>query len=80
MKYQNFAEKYSPKNILQELKKAAGKADEESEKIADDFMNGTVDVEKFVSMYLKTRTLCQMRKTKEEKFSQQLSSLKKAGF
>lgn len=80
MKYLNFAEKYSPKNILDELRKAAGKADEESEQIADDFLNGKIDVDKFLSNYLKTRTLCQTRKTKEEKFSQQLNSLKKAGF
>lgn len=80
MKYQAYAEKYSPKNILDELSKAAGKADEESDKIADDFLNGRIDVEKFLSMYLKTRALCQTRKTKEEKFSQQLNSLEKAGF
>lgn len=80
MKYQSFAEKYSPKNILDELSKAAGKADEESEKIADGFLNGRIDVEKFLSLYLKTRALCQTRKTKEEKFSQQLNSLEKAGF
>lgn len=80
MKYQSFAEKYSPKNILEELRKAAGKADEDSEKIADDFMNGKIDVEKFLPLYLKIRALCQTRKTKEEKFSQQLNSLEKAGF
>lgn len=69
------------RDVLQEeLRKAARKADEESESIADDFLNGKIDVEKFLGLYLKTRALCQSRKTKEEKFSQQLSSLEKAGF
>lgn len=62
------------------MRKAAGNADEESERIADDFLSGNMDVERFLSLYLKTRMLCQTRKTKEEKFAQQLSSLEKAGF
>lgn len=59
---------------------AAVAAEKDSEKIADSFLNGDIDVDKFLSRYLKTRTLCQTRKTKEERFSQQLNNLEKAGF
>lgn len=78
--YQNLSDKYSPENIKDQLKQAAQKSESESERIADAFLKGEIDVDKFVNMYIQSRMLTQTRKTKEEKLSQQLQSLKKAGF
>lgn len=64
----------------EKLRVAAEEAESESEKIAENFLSGNLDVDNFLQLYLKKRTLCQTRKTKEEKFSQQLNSLAKAGF
>ncbi|XP_044267870.1 vacuolar protein sorting-associated protein 37A isoform X2 [Tribolium madens] len=80
MKYQDMSDKYSPFNIKEQLRLAAEKAESECETIADSFLNGEIDVEKFVNLYTKSRSLCQARKTKEEKLSHQLESLSKAGF
>ncbi|KAI4465138.1 williams-beuren syndrome critical region protein-related [Holotrichia oblita] len=78
--FQNLSDKYSPENIKDQLKLAAESSEVESEKIADVFLKGGIDVDKFVNLYIQSRTLTQTRKTKEEKLSQQLQSLKKAGF
>lgn len=63
-----------------QLQQVAEKSNIESEKVADAFLNGEIDVDKFVSSYIQIRTLSQTRKTKEEKLSQQLHNLEKAGF
>lgn len=78
--YQTYSDKYSPKNIKDQLKLFAKEADDESEKLADSFLNGEIDVDRFVTRYLQTRALSHIRKTKEEKLTQQLNSLAKAGF
>jgi len=78
--YQNLAEKYSPKNIKNLLHDAADEENNNSEKIAESFIRGDLDVEKFVLDYVKSRSLAQVRKTKEEKLSQQLQRLERAGF
>ncbi|RZC34361.1 vacuolar protein sorting-associated protein 37A [Asbolus verrucosus] len=80
VKYQDLSNKYSPVNIKEQLRSAAQKAELECENIADTFLRGEIDVDKFVVLYTKTRALCQTRKTKEEKLSHQLDSLLKAGF
>ena len=67
-------------SLQDRLKSAAQAADAESEKIANAFLNREIDVEKFLQTYLNSRKLTQMRKTKEEKLSQQLQSLQQAGF
>lgn len=63
-----------------QLRLAAEKAELECEKIADKFLNGELDIDKFVSLFTQSRSLCQTRKTKEEKLSQQLERLERAGF
>jgi ESCRT-I complex subunit VPS37 len=80
VKYQNLSDKYSPINIKQQLRSAAEKAELDCENIADSFLKGGIDVDNFINLYTKTRTLCQTRKTKEEKLSHQLDSLLRAGF
>lgn len=62
------------------LTSAAQEAETNSEKVAQSFLNGEMDVDKFVNIYLQVRTLSQTRKTKEEKLTQQLHYLERAGF
>lgn len=64
----------------EQLRLASRKADENSEKIAEQFLNGEMDVDKFISSYIRNRTIHHTRKTKEEKLTQQIDSLEKAGF
>lgn len=78
--YQNISDKYAPRNIRDHLRIAAHEADTESEKIAESFLGGEIDVDKFLNEFMKTKTLSQTRKTKEEKLGEQLDKLDKAGF
>ncbi|XP_045470809.1 vacuolar protein sorting-associated protein 37A isoform X1 [Harmonia axyridis] len=78
--YKNLCEKFSPKNIQEHLRLASRKADEDSEQLAEQFLNGEMDVDRFLSLYIRNRTKYQTRKIKEEKLSQQIDSLEKAGF
>lgn len=78
--YQNFSEKYAPRNIKEQLRIAAQEADTQSEEIAKSFLDGELDVDNFLTDFLKMKTLSQTRKTKEEKLSEQLEKLEKAGF
>ncbi|XP_044752964.1 vacuolar protein sorting-associated protein 37A [Coccinella septempunctata] len=78
--YTNLCEKFSPKNIQEQLRLASRKADENSEKLAEQFLNGQMDVDRFLTSYIRNRTIYQTRRTKEEKLSQQIDSLEKAGF
>lgn len=78
--YQSLSEKYSPKNIKEQLREAAEVSNIDSERVAEAFLNGDLDVDKFVTSYTKIRSLSQARKTKEEKLAQQLRNLEKAGF
>ncbi|XP_030751140.1 vacuolar protein sorting-associated protein 37A [Sitophilus oryzae] len=78
--YQSLSEKYSPRNIQEELRKSAKEAEDESDKIADSFLQGDLDVDTFLNMFIKSKSLCQLRKTKEEKLCHQLDRLEKAGF
>ncbi|CAG9825082.1 unnamed protein product [Phaedon cochleariae] len=78
--YKSLSDKYTPRHIKEQLGLAAEKADRETEKVAESFLNGETDVEKFLADFIKIKTLSQTRKTKEEKLSQQLDRLERAGF
>lgn len=78
--YQNLSDQYAPRNIRDQLSIAAHKADSQSEKITESFLNGEIDVDKFLSDFIKIKILNQTRKTKEEKLGEQLNKLEKAGF
>ncbi|KAJ8985501.1 hypothetical protein NQ317_015043 [Molorchus minor] len=78
--YQNISDKYSPRNIQEQIRLAAIKADLDSERVAESFLSGEVDIDKFITDFIKTKTLSQARKTKEEKLSHQLDELERAGF
>ncbi|CAH1738271.1 vacuolar protein sorting-associated protein 37A [Aphis gossypii] len=78
--YVKLSEKYSPQSISDNLKKAAIKCDEESERIAEQFLNGEIDCDKFLHVYVKSRTMSYTRKAKEDRLNYQLKQLKEAGF
>lgn len=79
-KYVKLSEIYSPQSISDKLKKAALKCDEESERIAEQFLNGDIDCDKFLQVYVKSRTMSYTRKAKEDRLNYQLKQLKEAGF
>lgn len=78
--YQSLSEKYSPRNIKELLRVAAEKANADGDRIAESFLQGDLEADKFVSMFLQARTLAHTRKTKEERLSHQLESLEKASY
>lgn len=78
--YNKLSEVFDPKNICDGLKKAADESQEQSEVIAQDFLNRKIDVERFLSTYIECRKLGQARRTKEEKLTHQLNELKRSGY
>lgn len=66
--------------MQESLQNASTEADEQSESIAENFLNGHLDVDNFVSSYIKSRIVSHTRKAKEEKLTHQLSELERAGF
>lgn len=80
LEYQKLAEKYSPQSIRECLKDAVMKSDEESERIAEQFLNKEMDLDEFLVAYIQRRMASHSRRTKEEKLSHQLQELERAGF
>lgn len=78
--YQKQSEKYAPENIRDHLRIAAVNTDEESEKVADQFLNKQLDLDTFINSFIERRTVFYCRKTKEEKLSRQLQELERAGY
>lgn len=79
-RYNKLSEVFAPDHIKECLKKAADESHEESERIAEDFLDRKIDVERFLSTYIECRKLGQARRTKEEKLAHQLNELKRAGY
>ncbi|XP_031828896.1 vacuolar protein sorting 37A [Nomia melanderi] len=79
-RYNKLSEVFAPDHIKECLRKAADESHEESERIAEDFLNRKIDVERFLSTYIECRKLGQARRTKEEKLAHQLNELKRAGY
>ncbi|XP_003401740.1 vacuolar protein sorting-associated protein 37A isoform X2 [Bombus terrestris] len=79
-RYNKLSEAFTPDHIKECLRKAADESHEESEQIAEDFLNRKIDVERFLSTYIECRKLGQARRTKEEKLAHQLNELKRAGY
>ena len=52
------------------LKVAAHEAEEESDNIAEDFLEGKTDIDDFLSSFMEKRTICHCRRAKEEKLQQ----------
>lgn len=64
---QALADHYAPHNILTRLKIAAADIEEESEGIAENFLNGDIPIDEFLKTYIPKKTLCHSRRAKEEK-------------
>lgn len=79
-RYNKLSEAFTPDHIKECLKRAADESHEESERIAEDFLNRKIDVERFLSSYIECRKLGQARRTKEEKLAHQLNELKRASY
>ncbi|KAL1110093.1 hypothetical protein AAG570_008170, partial [Ranatra chinensis] len=78
--YQILCEKFNPHRIKESLRQSVIQIDEESEQLAERFLEGSVDLEKFLSGYISYRMVSHSRKAKDEKLSQQLEELKRAGY
>ncbi|KAK0167504.1 hypothetical protein PV327_004894 [Microctonus hyperodae] len=78
--YNKLSEAFTPDHIRECLKQVADDSHEQSEKIAENFLEKKIDVERFLSTYIECRKLGQARRTKEEKLAHQLNELKRAGY
>uniref|UniRef100_A0A8D0HD16 Vacuolar protein sorting-associated protein 37A n=1 Tax=Sphenodon punctatus TaxID=8508 RepID=A0A8D0HD16_SPHPU len=62
------------KSALQaRLKVAAHEAEEESDTIAEDFLEGKTEIDDFLSSFMEKRTICHCRRAKEEKLQQTIA-------
>lgn len=57
------------------LKVAAHQAEEESEDMAENFLEGRADIDEFLTSFMEKRTLCHSRRAKEEKLQQSINTL-----
>ncbi|KAM4809568.1 vacuolar protein sorting-associated protein 37A isoform 1-T2 [Rhinophrynus dorsalis] len=55
------------------LKVAAHEAEEESDSIAEDFLEGKIEIDDFLNIFMEKRTSCHSRRAKEEKLQQAIS-------
>ncbi|KAK8719679.1 hypothetical protein OTU49_006748 [Cherax quadricarinatus] len=74
------SEKLAPASIQESLLISSIQSEEESEKIAEDFLQKHIDVESFLGSYLEKRIETHLRKFKGERLGAQLRELHKAGF
>uniref|UniRef100_A0A8C6ZWS3 VPS37A subunit of ESCRT-I n=1 Tax=Nothoprocta perdicaria TaxID=30464 RepID=A0A8C6ZWS3_NOTPE len=63
----------SPSALQARLKVAAHEAEEESDTIAEDFLEGKTEIDDFLSSFMEKRTLCHCRRAKEEKLQQAIA-------
>nr|XP_060511743.1 vacuolar protein sorting-associated protein 37A [Panthera onca] len=56
------------------LKVAAHEAEEESDNIAEDFLEGKTEIDDFLSSFMEKRTICHCRRAKEEKLQQAITT------
>lgn len=70
-------DKYSPRAISKNLKQATLSVEEESDNIAQQFLDEKLRPETFLCSFMEKRTLFHLRKTKEEKLHSQLHELRR---
>lgn len=78
--YKDCCDRFNPHQIIQRIREKVSEVDEESERIAEAFLTGSMDLDSFLLEYISHRTLSHSRKIKDEKLSQQLEKLHQAGF
>ncbi|KAK1341801.1 hypothetical protein QTO34_016551 [Cnephaeus nilssonii] len=64
------SESCSASALQARLKVAAHEAEEESDNIAEDFLEGKTEIDDFLSSFMEKRTVCHCRRAKEEKLQQ----------
>ncbi|OBS77924.1 hypothetical protein A6R68_19685, partial [Neotoma lepida] len=64
------SESCSASALQARLKVAAHEAEEESDNIAEDFLEGKTEIDDFLSSFKEKRTICHCRRAKEEKLHQ----------
>ncbi|KAH9508254.1 Vacuolar protein sorting-associated protein 37A [Bulinus truncatus] len=69
-RHMSLSDMYHPSHIQTNLKVAVMEADEESEIIAERFLEKELDVDEFLKSFMEKRTLCHLRRAKEEKLNQ----------
>ncbi|XP_059140536.1 vacuolar protein sorting-associated protein 37A-like [Physella acuta] len=67
--HMTLSDQYHPLHIQSNLKVAVMEADEESEIIAEQFLEKEIDVDEFLKKFMEKRTLCHLRRAKEEKLN-----------
>ncbi|XP_026284781.1 vacuolar protein sorting-associated protein 37A isoform X2 [Frankliniella occidentalis] len=80
VQFQSLADCRTPASIRESLRAATRQADEESERVAEHFLSGEMNLDQFLVAYVNKRMMSHIRKVKEEKLSQQLRDLLKAGY
>ena len=59
---------YEPHNIMNNLRISIMQAEEESEEIAENFLQSKTNLDEFLSNFLEKRKTCHLRRMKEERF------------
>nr|XP_055143115.1 vacuolar protein sorting-associated protein 37A isoform X2 [Symphalangus syndactylus] len=67
------SESCSASALQARLKVAAHEAEEESDNIAEDFLEGKMEIDDFLSSFMEKRTICHCRRAKEEKLQQAIA-------
>ncbi|XP_040346010.1 vacuolar protein sorting-associated protein 37A isoform X2 [Herpailurus yagouaroundi] len=68
------SESCSASALQARLKVAAHEAEEESDNIAEDFLEGKTEIDDFLSSFMEKRTICHCRRAKEEKLQQAITT------
>ncbi|XP_072041009.1 vacuolar protein sorting-associated protein 37A-like [Amphiura filiformis] len=67
LQQQSNSERFLPENILDNLRVSAAEAEHDSEKLADNFLEGKVPIDDFLKQYTDLRKTLHLKKAKEEK-------------
>uniref|UniRef100_A0A0B6ZEB2 VPS37 C-terminal domain-containing protein n=1 Tax=Arion vulgaris TaxID=1028688 RepID=A0A0B6ZEB2_9EUPU len=73
-RHMTLSDQYHPSHIQTNLKVAVMEADEESERVAEKFLEKELDIDEFMRSFMEKRTLCHLRRAKEEKLNQIIMS------
>ncbi|XP_005100077.1 vacuolar protein sorting-associated protein 37A [Aplysia californica] len=74
LRHNGLSEQFHPSHIQTNLKVAVMEADEESEKLAEKFLDKEIDADNFLKAFMERRTVCHLRRAKEEKLNQIIMS------
>lgn len=69
-RHMSLSDQFHPTSIQSNIKVAVMESEEKSEQIAEDFLEGKIDIEEFKHRFMEERTLCHCRRAKEEKLNQ----------